>query len=309
MDEGKELVKDGVWQVPEEERPVGWREMGLLELSGALVHVYVEKEALPPAKVHSEPGGGAMVVATNPTQLHSMQQTTLDWCRMKLGLLESEGRELVQARDQALKNKWNANALKRHVGRNVKRQDFYQRVIAAMEAGYCMFPTTEATVFAVRVESDGEATKGMRGTYRHHPGRMPVRQGKQRGIKKGAGYYVSSIINTEAVEVNEGTEEAPATRYRLLGQDPEAVEFPMVAAKIELMNATDAAMELKVFDEIGLLPGVLMANSHERQHAQQIRVADPVIVGRIVDPTSARWGVYRKVFTFMIGWFIHTKDL
>jgi len=82
------------------------------------------------------------------------------------------------------------------------------------------------------------------------------------------------------------------------------VEFPLLACRPAIIDATTRAMALKVFDEIGILPP---DSSHTDMAAA--RKGDPVIVGRIVDPRAKPGWAQRKRLSFLIGWFVDTKDL
>jgi hypothetical protein len=69
-------------------------------------------------------------------------------------------------------------------------------------------------------------------------------------------------------------------------------EFPITMAKVEIMQATTAAMEMGIFDQIGIMP----AKKKE----------DPVIIGQIKHKT----GPYSsKLVSFMIAWHLNTNVL
>ena len=67
------------------------------------------------------------------------------------------------------------------------------------------------------------------------------------------------------------------------------IDFPFKLAKPQIMEATAAAMALKVFDQIGCLP--------------QFRAPDPIICGQILKPKD------RQPVTFFIAWWLDTKTL
>jgi hypothetical protein len=69
-----------------------------------------------------------------------------------------------------------------------------------------------------------------------------------------------------------------------------AADFPFKLAKAEIMEATRAALALKVFDRMGALPAA--------------RAPDPIICGEILLP-------HRKgqVVTFFVSWWLDTTTL
>lgn len=72
----------------------------------------------------------------------------------------------------------------------------------------------------------------------------------------------------------------------------ETIEFPAAIAQPLVLEATQAAMALGVFDEIGCLPTG--------------RRGDPVVLGRVLDPR----GPYKqKRVAFLVAWWIDTRTL
>jgi hypothetical protein len=61
-------------------------------------------------------------------------------------------------------------------------------------------------------------------------------------------------------------------------------------AKPEIMNATAAAMRMKIFDQIGVMP-------HTRKKE------DPVIIGQII----RKVGYTKHTVSFMIAWHLNTN--
>jgi hypothetical protein len=65
--------------------------------------------------------------------------------------------------------------------------------------------------------------------------------------------------------------------------------FPLVMACVQCVEATSAAMEQRVFDEIAIYP----------RRARK----DPVILGRVYDPHGKRW------LSFLISWRVRKEDI
>ena len=58
--------------------------------------------------------------------------------------------------------------------------------------------------------------------------------------------------------------------------------------KPRVLQATQHAMAMQIFDELGVMPAV--------------KKTDPVVIGRIIGPGN-------KEMSFLISWFIDRKDL
>jgi hypothetical protein len=71
----------------------------------------------------------------------------------------------------------------------------------------------------------------------------------------------------------------------------ESIDFPFKLAKIEVLEATQEAINKKVFDEIGIVP--------------RRRGEDPMVVGTVKLGNGWR----AKRVSFLITWFLDTKDL
>lgn len=70
------------------------------------------------------------------------------------------------------------------------------------------------------------------------------------------------------------------------------MEFPVSMIKPEIIEATNRAMALKLFDQFGVCP--------------KTRNEDPIIVGQIVNKGT---GYRNKIISFMIAWHFDTKVL
>jgi hypothetical protein len=80
--------------------------------------------------------------------------------------------------------------------------------------------------------------------------------------------------------------------YKSYAEEWKDMEFPITMIKPEIIEATNRAMALEIFDQFGILP----ATKNE----------DPIIVGQIINKT----GSYRmKIVSFMIAWHFDTKVL
>lgn len=65
---------------------------------------------------------------------------------------------------------------------------------------------------------------------------------------------------------------------------------------------TAQAMAIKVFDDLGVLPG-----STHRAGKRPAVAPDPLVIGRVVLP--ACYGGPERRLSFVVAWFIDTRDL
>ena len=73
------------------------------------------------------------------------------------------------------------------------------------------------------------------------------------------------------------------------------IPFPAVMARPSIMDRTEEAMALRVFDELAIFP--------ERKTKR-----DPIIVGRIRRPGKSAWAL-DSFLHFMIAWLVIEADI
>lgn len=250
------------------------------------------------ATVHPDPDlQNVTITATSPKALPHLQENLIGWCRQKVAVCKREAREMAQAHKHAKERKWATSALAAAERRAKRVADFYEKALIALEAGYCLFPATEADLFSVRTGKNAPRWKQAIDRWRAPNELFEV---PPEFLPAGEGRYVSSDARVQKTHEKEIKNAAGVVtevqKYFTRTGFNEEVAFPMMACKPELMEVTDRAMALKVFDEIGVLPAS--------------RKADPAVVGRIVDPIRREGyhGPYKRL-TFLIAWFVNTRDL
>ena len=232
------------------------------------------------------------VSATTPLEMSQAQDGLIAWCGRKIEAMKHEASELAENLAIAIKNKWKTSTLKRHADLAAKRVTFYEKIKAALEAGYCIVPNFPITIFAIRTDREKPLEKVYIGTYQHsgnftqEPKMLPVGEGDYKDP--------NPFIATDAQKiVKDGKETTEYTKWATKFDDE--ITFPIQMAKPAIMEATSRAMALKVFDQLGvLLPAAAKA--------------DPLIVGEILDPRSPGWGT-RKRICFIIAWHLNVRDL
>jgi hypothetical protein len=226
------------------------------------------------------------VFATNPADMIGAQRSMILWCARKI---QAEKLEMVEAQtnlDAAKANKWSHAAWAKQVKLRVDRIEFYKKIKMALEAGYYIVPPFPVDTFAIRVKNQ-RSPRGVWSTSRWRNSHVQ----KEDLLPAGEGHYVSPTPLLERQNFPDkdfSGKEIMKTHWRPL--EFRAADFPFKLAKAEIMEATRAAMALKVFDRMGALPAA--------------RAPDPIICGEIIMPHNRNQSV-----TFFVSWWLDTRTL
>lgn len=223
------------------------------------------------------------IIAVNPQQMQEAQATTMGWIGAKLK--DAQG-DLAVAQETflALKNAGirtkPAEALAVKANRRIR---FYEKVKAALEAGFYIIPPFNIQLFAVRTD---------RATPDEASDNRWVREQTGRSLPVGEGSYENpnvtrSVMRTDVKKNADGTERK-VTIYRN-DNWPSGIDMPIRALKPQIIEATGRALELKIFDALGIAPAY--------------RAADPIIAGQIKRPDG------KGVLTFFVAWWLDESDL
>lgn len=238
-------------------------------------------------------GGNLELSASTPDEMVQCHGAMIEWSHRKLALVRNEAKELRDAYEYAKKMKWRNDTLKRHADLADKRVVFYEKFKAALEAGYCVVPNFPVTLFAIR--TDKKKPKAdyayYRNLYQHNyeqePKLLPEGKGEYKNpqpvVLQGQG---KDFLQQDGTKIHK--REEWADRW-------DDMEFPANMARLHVMHAATRAMALKIFDEIGMLP-----EDHRRN-------PDPMIIGRIIKPASAKY--LRSTVSFLLAWHVCTNDL
>lgn len=227
-----------------------------------------------------------------------MQAGLARWCEQRIRTMEAEATELEEAHREAFIHKWKTSTLKRQAILARKRVEFYRKMLSALQAGYCLFPTVNCSVFAIR--TDRGVPHEQREWAQWNPGdfRQPTTI-----LPAGEGEYVNPEVPMTAVDERQVLDSQQRERTQKLWETEEEFReliFPLVMSKPHIMDAAGRAMALKVFDEIGII--------NDQQRSMSTRGSgDPLIVGRILDP-RVQYGNH-KTLTFLISWHVDTRTL
>lgn len=225
------------------------------------------------------------IVALTPAEMPAAQSALLEWCDKKIEAIERELAQWVALEDEAIAGGFRATSYAANASRTKKRIVYYQKIKAAIDAGYLIVPNMPIQAFAVRVN-------------RERPHRQEADYSWKRfttppeNLPAGTGRYVDDELA------------APRTRKTTKQQDGKMVEktiyfadeydanidFPMRGVHPTVLGATGRAMALRLFDELGLVQ-----NSGGR---------DPIVVGRLLDPRGNG-----RLCTFFVAWWLDTSTL
>jgi hypothetical protein len=227
------------------------------------------------------------LTATEPDEIASAQQALIAWCNQKILDLRREQKDLQDAYEHAVSQKWASGTLKRHAALAVKRIEFYEKMKAALEHGYVIIPNFPVTVFAIRTEKEKPLKLASTNYYDTH-------EQKSEMLPASEGEYKNPFPKAFQRTYDEPTKENPQRKVTYYwAEEWKDLEFPVSMSKVQIMEATTRAMALKLFDDFGIMP--------ERKKE------DPIIVARLLDPRSTKYN--RRFVTFMVAWHLNTRDL
>jgi hypothetical protein len=241
------------------------------------------------------------VTAETSGEMAQCQSALIGWCKAKIAETRHQARELKEAFHHAVKRKWKSDTLKRHAALAAKRQDFYERMLRALEQGYQIVPSFPITAFAIR-------------TDRKNPLRMFTTDWVQKHTQEsnqlpaGEGDYKNPfpLVLDERVAPEVRATETTPYKSEVKNYWAEAwkeLEFPVTMAKPRIMEATTRAMALKIFDEIGILPG------YAPHKGTRPPAGDPMIIATLIVPKSPGGYIEARRISFIIAWHLDTKSL
>ncbi len=232
------------------------------------------------------------LIAETPGEMAIAQQKMKTWCSDKITAMKAEAAELTEEVRLATEHKWKTSVLKRHESLALKRVDFYEKIQVAVESGYCIVPNFPVQTFAIRTRKRIPSKK--EGTWEYDS-----RLQSSESPPLGEGEYKDSVPLLDWKHVSDGIDEKTGkTKWKKIwyaDSFEEQIEFPISVAKPQIMTATQRAMLLKCFDDIGVLP--------DRVKVSQ----DPLVIGRIKDPRSSKFN--QKYVSFLIAWYVDTSVL
>ena len=223
-----------------------------------------------------------VLVAFSPGELKACQMKLFGWCKKKISNLHVEYKDLKQNYDIAKKSKWRTSGFSTAMSRAKRRMEFYKKIEAAVAENYILIPPFPVDTFAIRVQRESPVGKVLENNWAsahdQHSDSPPV----------GKGRYVSP---TPLLSSDTHSDEKGKEIKEYWASDFMDVAFPVALAKSTILTATQKAMALKIFDEIGLV------GENKRK--------DPIVVGSVL----LREGYSTKRVNFFISWWLNPNML
>lgn len=242
----------------------------------------VEMPEMPPADF--------TVIATTPAGMIEAQKSLIDWADRKIGTIRAESAEAIEQLAIAVERKWKTDAWRRQVAKYERRIEFYEKIKAALNAGYYIVPPFPIDVFAIRTKRT--KPKEMDSTHRdNHDQDAQV-------LAIGDGRYVDpKPVRDSYDDETTGSDGKTRTVTHYFATEFSDVDFPFKLARSEIRDATNAAMAMGIFDRMGVLP--------------RTRAPDPLVCGQIIFPNQPGYysGDNLKCVTFFVAWWLDTKTL
>jgi len=217
------------------------------------------------------------LTAMLPHEMVVAQQELISWCEKKVAVETTDRDELKQSYEYAKSHKWRWQPLYNQYNKQVKIVSYYEKMLAALKEGFYIVPNFPIDMFAVRTKNKKVkhfVTTSWSETHEQDSGELKI----------GEGEYKNPHPRVFRKEQNDKT--------YYFAKEWNEFEFPITMAKPNIMEATNYAMALKIFDKIGIMP------------AQ--KRTDPVIIGQIMLKTN---NYHRKIVSFMIAWHLNTNVL
>ncbi len=234
------------------------------------------------------------VTAENADEMVACQRDLIGWTEAKIAELAAQAIELKTAFEHARDHGWKYDTLERHWKLAIKRQDFYERMLTALVHGYQIVPSFPITAFAIRTDKN-KPLKMMTTWYSKSHTQEPSE------IPAGEGDYK----NPFPVVSQRTTAQATATtgeKCQYWAREWKDMEFPLSMSKPRIMEAATRAMALKIFDDIGILPGYA---PNEGTRAPR---GDPLIIARLMVPKQYS-AENRRWVSFIIAWHLDTRTI
>lgn len=259
------------------------------------------------------------LVATSPVQMEAAQGDLKAHLEQKLTTIERDIIEANAALNEARRNGWATGALTSARNRLVDDETYYNKILAAVEAGHTIIPEFPIEVFAVRRnESEKRQTQTFRDVV--HPGNTFLGNAAEPDCApSGAGEYRNPQPETldrtwenKAPGAQDRGEPRWYTNVTRTGRPVGPITFPSMTARSPIMRATAKAMEDKVFDQVGVCLPVQKAakgrviRPQPRRRQMNAAVGDPLVIGQVLRKNE---GGRQKCVSFIIAWHLNLEEL
>lgn len=259
------------------------------------------------------------LTAVSPLEMQAAQGDLRAHLERKLLTIEQEIVEANRALNEARRNGWATATLTSARNSLVNDETYYNKILAAVEAGHTIIPEFPIEVFAVRQDKPDKQPprtyNGVVSTSDTHLGRpaeadcAPAGAGEYRNPEPHA---YSETRENRAPGAQERNEPRYWTTIRRTGYPVGPIAFPAMTARAPIMRATAKAMKDKVFDQIGVCLPVQKASKgrvirpQPRRRQMNAAVGDPLVIGQVLRKNE---GGRQRCVSFIIAWHLNLNDL
>lgn len=232
------------------------------------------------------------LVALDRPQLEAAHAKMIEWAKARRDKVDVDVDVESTNMDVAARNGWVTQPFARRLNALARQRTFYNKILAALEAGYAIVPNFGMNLFAIR--TDAKAPR-----HQQREGRWGGFTEPSRMLPAGEGRYVNPVPGI-VIEKEQGKDAKgnDVVKYEMWTADEFSdLEFPIALAQPELMSRVGQAMALKLFDEIGVAAdqGSSIGGGNR---------GDPIFLGRLLNPRQGR-----PALTFFIGWYFDPSRL
>lgn len=271
----------------------------------------LEKEGLvqsapadePTSKMTEDDEEDIFVAARTMEEMNVAQKRLIAWAERKCQKMLDEKKAVEANLEIAKKRKWATDPFKKLVSEAQKKADFYMKVKAALEAGYTIIPDMPMDVFAVRTTKKNPKRNDSGATSIQYGGQAWVKDQETNNPPLGEGKFVRPKAVESSHEWDGKNKDGSTVRMqkRWAVDFMDDIDFPFKFARPVVLNDTAKALSEKIFDQIGVAPSTNGGSTTRHRRAK----GDPMVIGRIF----YRKGWHEKGVSFLVSWFIDSKDL
>lgn len=269
--------------------------------------------------IHDHAPPSTHLVATSPLEMQATQADLRAQLEDRLTVIEREIIEANRALNEARRNGWATQTLISARNRLIDDETYYNKVLAAVEAGHTIIPEFPIEIFAVRrADPDPKRHQTFQGaispkdTWLGHAVESdcaPAGAGEYRNPEPETSNYT---WENKAPGAQERGEPRWHTEVYRSGKPVGPIFFPSATARSPIMKATAHAMKDKVFDQIGVCLPVQRAakgrviKAQPRRQQMNASVGDPLVIGQVLRKNE---GGRQKCVSFIIAWYLNLDEL
>jgi len=191
------------------------------------------------------------LVATTSQGMQEAKVGMTSWLSSRISEEESLISDINENIEIARKSKWRLAPFKSSLSRAERKLMWYQKVKEAIDQGFTLVPNFPCSVIAIRTCADGPKAKST--DCENWTDNVKDEVCEQ--LPMGQGKYVSpeQRINNSSYQIEQNGK--VVKHYIQEAMELNDPSFPFIIAKPALLNATQEAMALRLFDEIAVFPG------------------------------------------------------